>query len=138
MGLGKEPDMHRPAMLMALALSGCVGDETLRTYGAADRDWHLQSIDGSGFTARAIVRFPDRGVISGEGPCNSFSGKQEAPYPWFEVKAIAATKRACPDLSQEAAFFAALRFMTLAEVSGDVMILSTPDGREMVFEAKER
>lgn len=128
--------MHKLGMLLPFALMGCVGDETLRAYGAADQDWHLQSIDGAAFAAQAVIRFPDRNVIAGEGPCNSFSGRQEAPYPWFEVTAIAATKRACPDLQHESRFFAALQSMTLSEVSGSVLILSTPEGREMVFAAR--
>jgi heat shock protein HslJ len=56
-----------------------------------------------------------------------------APYPWFEAGDIAVTRRACPDLAAETAFFDALADMTLAEVAGDALILSTPDGREMVF-----
>lgn len=125
-------------MLLAVVplLAACTGDETLRAYGAADRDWQLQSIDGAPFAARAVLRFPEKGVLMGEAPCNRFSGQQEAPYPWFEARRVVTTKRACPDLALESAFLTALQSMTLAEVSGDVLVLSTPDGREMVFSAQ--
>ena len=125
-------------MLLALMplLAGCAGDETLRAYGAADRDWQLQSLDGAPFAARVVLRFPEKGVLMGEAPCNRFSGQQEAPYPWFEARGVVTTKRACPDLVLESAFLSALQAMTLAEVSGDVLVLSTPEGREMVFAAQ--
>jgi heat shock protein HslJ len=45
------------------------------------------------------------------------------------------TKMACPDLKAEYKFFKALEAMTLAEVLNDVLILSTSEGREMVFKA---
>lgn len=126
----------RLGLLTVLLLSACGADETLRAYGARDRDWHLQSIDGTPFAARGTLRFGDRGALSGEGPCNQLSGKQLAPYPWFQVKELTSTRRACPELVAEGQFLAALEAMTLAEVSGDVLVLSTPEGREMVFAAK--
>jgi heat shock protein HslJ len=123
-------------MAGVLALAGCAGDETVRAYGAADRDWHLQSIDGVAFSAKAVLRFPQEGQLSGEAPCNTFSARQDAPYPWFEARQIVTTKRACSDLDLESRFLAALREMTLSEVSGDILVLSTPAGREMVFAAR--
>ncbi|WP_422075358.1 META domain-containing protein [Tranquillimonas rosea] len=47
----------------------------------------------------------------------------------------AATRRACPALEAERRYFAALREMTLAEVAEGTLILSTPEGRKMVFQA---
>ena len=55
-------------------------------------------------------------------------------YPWFELGLMRATRMACGDLPAEREFFAMLATMTLAEVSGDVLILSNPDGAEMVFQ----
>jgi heat shock protein HslJ len=43
---------------------------------------------------------------------------------------------ACPDLAAETTFFATLENMTLSEASGDTLILSNPDGRQMVFVAR--
>ena len=55
------------------------------------------------------------------------------PYPWIKIENIAATKRACPDLAAESAYFTSLQAMTLSEVLGDVLILSNDEGDEMVF-----
>lgn len=123
-----------PALLIATA---CVGDETLSAYGAADKVWQLQSIDGAEFSASASLTFPEPGVIAGRAPCNSFRGRQSAPYPWFAAEALAATRAACPELEAEADFLQALGEMTLAEVTGDVLILSNDQGREMLFNAGE-
>lgn len=119
------------------ALAGCWADETLTGYGAKGRVWTLQSIDGTPFGARAEIEFPDEGRIAGRGPCNSFTAAQSHPYPWFATGPIVATRMVCPDLEREAAFFTALSAMTLAEVVGDTLILSTDTGREMVFRAAE-
>ena len=107
----------------------------LTGYGAADQIWVLDSIDGVAFDARAELIFPEEGKISGRGPCNQFFGEQRAPYPWFDVGPLGATRMACPDLPAETMFFQALEAMTLSEVAGDILILSTDDGREMVFRA---
>ena len=61
---------------------------------------------------------------------------QTAPYPWFDLTRMVSTKRACPALAAEHAYFAALLEMSLVEVSGTIMILSNDHGREMVFSAQ--
>lgn len=130
--------MKAITLLTAAALlpAACDRDETLTGYGAADRLWTLQSLDGAPFPARATLTFPEPGRLAGQAPCNSFSGPQAAPYPWFDTGPLVTTRRACPDLAQETAFLSALEAMTLAEVQGDVLILSTEEGRELVFAAE--
>ena len=123
--------------LLALALlsfiPACQPDETLRAYGAADRIWTLTEIDDENFEATATLQLSEEGTVSGKAPCNSYSAGMSVPYPWFEVGPIRSTKRACSELEQEFAFFEALKAMSLSEVLGDVLILSTPEGRKMVF-----
>ncbi|MEM8773603.1 MAG: META domain-containing protein [Pseudomonadota bacterium] len=121
---------------LLLGLLDCGRDETLSGYGAADREWHLAEISGQPFDAEAILQFPEEGKITGSAPCNKFYGKQVQPYPWFQAEAIASTRRACPDLDAETAFFSAIAAMTLAEVVGDTLILSNTEGDEMMFEAR--
>ena len=116
-----------------LATTACRGDETLRAYGAADRIWTLVELDGKPFTARASIEFPEAGKIAGQAPCNRYFADLTVPYPWFETGPIGATKMACPDLDAEAQFFEALDTMSLSEVLNNTLILSTPEGREMVF-----
>ncbi|MFU8778556.1 MAG: META domain-containing protein [Roseovarius sp.] len=124
--------------IMALSLLGYCKDETVTGHGGADAVWHLQSIDGEGFAARATLEFPAEGELVGAAPCNHYSGRQTQPYPWFAAEAVVATKRACPELAAEMLYLAALGEMTLVEVVGDTLILSNVAGREMVFQALDR
>lgn len=123
-------------LLAACALllgAACNGDESVANYGAAGKLWTLSEIDGEAFQARASLTFGEDGQVSGQAPCNRFSSKQSAPYPWFKIGPVMATKMACPDLSQESQFFSALEAMSLSEVSGTTLILSNDAGRTMVF-----
>lgn len=119
-----------------MGLAACQADETLTGYGAANKTWTLTSIDGAPYPAKATLTFPAQGAVTGKAPCNSFGAEQTAPYPWFSLSSIRATRAACEDLDQEQRFFDALNAMSLAEISGEVMILSNDDGREMVFTAQ--
>lgn len=127
--------MRIAPIIATLLATACSGDETLTAYGAADRTWVLQTIDGAKFTARADLRLPKPGRIEGQAPCNRYFGSQNAVYPWFEARQIGATRMACHDLDAEQAYFQALEAMSLVEVTGETLILSTPQGREMVFTA---
>jgi heat shock protein HslJ len=123
------------AGLALMALAACQGDETVKAYGGADKTWRLVAIDDVPFAASATLVFPEAGKIAGLGPCNSYFATMTVPYPWFEAGPISSTKRMCPDHAAETAFFAALSKMTLSEVLGDTLLLSTPEGRTMLFKA---
>ena len=123
--------------LPLLALFQCDKDETVAAYGASNQTWTLQEIDGQPFEASALLGFPAEGKIAGNAPCNSYTGTLNAPYPWFEVTDLVATRAACAGLEAEGFYFAALMAMTQSEVSGDVLILRNEDGHEMVFTAAE-
>lgn len=117
----------------ALLPAACSGDETVAAYGGADHVWRLESLDGAPVTSRATLEFGENGRISGQAPCNRFTGSQTVPYPWFQTGPLAATRMACPDLEAEARYLTALEAMSQSEVSGDVLRLSNEDGREMLF-----
>lgn len=119
-----------PALILA---SACVGDETVRAYGGADKTWVLESLDGEAFDVHATLTFPEPGRIAGQAPCNAYTGKMEAAYPWWETSGLIATRMACPEMRAESAFLAALAAMTEAEVLGDTLILRGGKSREMVF-----
>lgn len=121
---------------MILGLAACA-DETVSGYAGTDAVWLLTEIDGKAADYTATLRFPRQGRVTGSGPCNTFGAAQTAPYPWFAPGPVEATERACPDLDGEQAFFAALEEMTLAEASGDVLILTDGAGRQMVFRAQD-
>jgi heat shock protein HslJ len=124
------------ALLPLLFASACVSDESISGFVAPSTEYHLLEIDGAPFDAPATISFPETGKVVGQAPCNRYFATQIAPYPWFELKGIGATRMACENLAAESAFFAALEDMTLAEVSGDTLILSNTDGRQMVFVAR--
>ncbi len=128
--------MPRLALPLVLFLSACAGDETLSAYARPAAVYVLQELDGAPFAARATLRLPGAGQITGEAPCNQYAARLAVPHPWFGLEALSATERGCQDLDAEDAFFAALGAMTLAETSGDVLILSNDDGREMLFRAE--
>lgn len=128
--------MLRLALTLPILLSACLKDETVSGYAAGGVTWRLQEISGEPFAATATLRFPAEGRVEGAGPCNTYRAQLAVPYPWFGLEDIAVTKRACVDLGDEAQFFDALKAMTLAEVSGPVMILSNDAGDEMVFRAE--
>ena len=127
--------MRALALMLVLAIPAC-SDETVSGYADPDAVYRLTEIDGVAFPANATIRFPKRGAVRGEAPCNAWSAAQSAPYPWLDLGPIVATRRACPDLEAEATFFKALETMSLAEVQGPVLILSNDEVREMVFRAE--
>lgn len=107
-----------PLLFFLLTLAGCLRDESVTGYAAGI--WELETDEA----VRITLDLTARGRISGHGPCNSYSAPQTAPYPWFEPGPLASTRAICPDLAAEQRFLAALSGMTLAEVSGPVLILS--------------
>lgn len=120
--------------MAALALVACKKDESVAGYDG-NKLWQLAELDGSPFAARATLAFGGDGKVTGNGPCNAFFTEQTKPYPWIGFGPIGSTRKMCPEMDDETAFFKALSEMTLAEVSGDVMILSNDAGREMLFKA---
>lgn len=129
--------MIRFAVFAALLpIAACEGDESLSGYADRGTIYALIELNGAAFDARATLVLQRDGEIGGQAPCNTWHARQTAPYPWFELGPIAATRMACVDLAAETAFFDALAQMTISEVSGDVLILSNTDGGRMVFQAE--
>ncbi|MEM9710477.1 MAG: META domain-containing protein [Pseudomonadota bacterium] len=120
-------------LILPLILGLCAPDETVSGYAEPDAVYGLETLGGEAVGYEAHIAFPEKGRVQGAGPCNIFSASQSVPYPWIEIGPIAATKRACPDLAGEAAFFAALEAAELVEVAGDVLILTDGAGAEAVF-----
>ena len=127
-------------LILCAPLAACAADETITAYGAGDRVWHVSEINDAAFDATATISFAAAGTVTGTAPCNTFTARQMAPYPWIELGPIAATKRACPDLAQEATFFEVLSAVNTADVLGGMMILTAvTDGEttaQMVLEAR--
>jgi len=120
----------RSALAVLLPLAGCAQDETISGFAGVGSEWRYQGSSAGVVT----LAFPEQGQVTGQGPCNRYFAAQTAPYPWFELGPVGSTKMACPELQAEAAYFTNLQAMTLAEVSGDVLILSNDAGDQMVFD----
>ena len=122
----------RLILLLSLFTVGC-SDETISGYADRKAVYRLTEIGGEPFPAKATISFPEEGRAVGQGPCNAWSAEQSVPYPWIDLGPIVATRRACPDLEAEAKFFEELAGVSLAELSGEVLLLSGEV--EMVFRA---
>jgi len=120
------------ALVAALSLTTCQKDETISGQSGPEDLWGLTEMDGGPAGAAITLQFPKQGEISGQGPCNVYSAAQLAPMPWFEAGPIKSTKKACPDLAVETAYFSALSEMTLAERSGNMLLL-TNDTQTLEF-----
>lgn len=120
-----------------IALAACVGDETLSGYGASGTEWVLNDLDGAPLAGEFVLQFPEEGKMTGRTKCSFFEASQTAPYPWFEIGQIEITKRNCLPTRDENRFLEVLQKMTLAETGPGILILSTPDGMEMVFKADD-
>lgn len=123
------------AAIAAFTLAGCK-DETISGYADRKVAWKLLEIDRKPFDADATIAFPKHGQIVGQAPCNSYTSEQKAPYPWFEIGPIAATRKACDAMDEESRFFTALTQMREIEAQGDMLIMSNEAGRQMVFLAQ--
>ena len=126
--------MLRALVLVMLMVSGCNKDETLAAFAGDAGDFTLISIDSLPFDGRATINIRETGRISGQAPCNRYFATQTAPYPWFEIGPIGATRMACADLALEQTFFDNISKMTLTEISGGTLILSNTDGLRMIFQ----
>lgn len=128
--------MKYVALITALALTACQKDESISGQTSATDTWHLTELNGTPVTATITLTFPEEGRIAGQAPCNKYSASQTAPLPWFEAKAIASIKRACPDLELESTYFQTITKMTLIERTGDTLLLSNDNTETLAFKRK--
>lgn len=72
-----------------------------------DEVFTLIAVESQPAPYRADLRLAE-GKITGQAPCNRFFGALAYDATGFRIDNIGATRMACPDLDQEAAFFALL------------------------------
>lgn len=113
-------------------------DETLAGFAPTGSVYVLEEWAGNKELPHLTLHFERPGRISGKAPCNTFSGLITAPYPWFDLEDLEITKVACPSLSVEIALLSELRRMTIAEVSGDIIMLSSDQGITLTFMATQK
>ena len=121
---------------LAFLLTTCGPDETISGFADPEASYRLVSMDGNSFLPSITIQFPEAGRVIGAGPCNTYDADQNVPYPWFELGSIASTRRTCPDLEAETAYFAALGEMEFAEIFDGTLLLTNGTGREMVFQVE--
>jgi len=129
--------MFRALFALPLVLAACMTDETVSGFVNPETSYVLSEINGVPYSSHAQIAFPEKGRISGSGPCNSFSAEQSSPYPWLSVGPMRATLLACQQKSEEQLFFKTLASMTQVEAQGDTLILRNDDNSEMVFRAHQ-
>lgn len=125
----------RIAFLFTILMASCGANETVRNYGGGDKVWALKSINETPVKTTITLQFPDEGGIIGQAPCNSYFATMTAPYPWFKVGPIGATRMACDDLDKEADYFEMLEKMQQVEVLGNTLVLTDGAKLELVFKA---
>ncbi|CUH53964.1 META domain-containing protein [Shimia marina] len=118
---------------LALILANCAPTETVTQYGGSAYDWRLTEIDGTAVRFDATLTLAESGAVDGTGPCNGFSGRQSAPYPWISIQIDFVEELYCSGIDHEETYLTALSEMTLVEVAGPTMIMSNEAGRQMVF-----
>ena len=122
--------------LALLALAGCLRDETVSGYAEPGAVYRLEAVDDRpARTAFALV-FPRPGRAEGQGDCLSFTARQTAPYPWFELVDERIRLPDCVHTQEERAVVLLVLAMTIAEFSGDRLLLSDEAGRALLFRAE--
>lgn len=95
-------------------------------------DWKLDLIDGQPAGMNATLSLAEPGRISGQAPCNRYVASVQRDGSALAIKAIAATKMACPELHAEGRFFQLLEGMTGIDTPAGQVILTGGD-HQMVF-----
>lgn len=123
----------RISLIILSILTACFKDETVSGQTENADVWLLKTLNETNVTTRITISFPEQGRIAGQAPCNRYSGSQTVPLPWFKVTELAASKMACPALDLEAQYLNLLQDMTTAEITGNMLILRSDEGKSLTF-----
>lgn len=124
-------------LVLAMASTACTAEDMQPGPPGADDLWQLVSLDGAPFAARATLGFSDVASVRGQAACNSYAAPLTATWPAFGLGPVRATRMACPEAAAEDAFLSALAAMTAARLQDGQLILTAPDGHQMVFDAAQ-
>jgi heat shock protein HslJ len=72
------------------------------------------------------------GQLSGNAPCNTYSGAYTLEGTTINVSSIVRTKMACPALEQEDAYLTALADVASYTIDGDTLVLAGADGTALL------
>ncbi|TWI37033.1 META domain-containing protein [Paracoccus sulfuroxidans] len=110
------------ASLVALSACSVLSENS----NAIPGSYRLVDIDGETLTGTATARIEINGAISGQGPCNMFSGANRAALPTLDYAALATTRRACIIEGGEGRFLTALAAVREASTTGDRLVMRGP------------
>lgn len=122
-------------LALAMASTSCTAEDTTDGPPGAEVLWQLVSLGGAPFDARATLGFSDVASVRGQAACNSYAAPLTATWPAFGLGPVRATRMACPEADAEDAFLSALAAMTAARLQDGRLILTAPDGLQMIFDA---
>ena len=123
----------RISLIILSILTACFKDETVSGQTEGTDIWLLKTLNETNVTTRITISFPEQGHIAGQAPCNQYFGLQTVPLPWFKVTELTASKMACPAFELEAQYFGLLQDMTTAEITGNMLILRSDEGKSLIF-----
>ncbi|WP_062563606.1 META domain-containing protein [Paracoccus aminovorans] len=117
--------MRTILLALPLALAACVTEA--ETDAAIPGDYALIAVEGVAVSGVPTLRIAEDGAVSGQGPCNSFTGRNRARLPALDLGTLATTRRACLQEGGEHAFFQALAAVREARRDGDALVMTGPD-----------
>lgn len=120
-------------ILPFLFLYVCQTDETLAGYAERHVAYHLVEQAGQDNVPSTIFRITGRKQFSVTTPCGSFAGRFTAPLPWIEIPEPNHTPAPCEETAAVALVIGDLTKATLAEIAGDVIMLSDDAGPILTF-----
>ncbi|KRW95862.1 META domain-containing protein [Paracoccus sp. PXZ] len=111
------------ALSLGLAACGAETDEAAQIPG----EYTLIAVEGVEVSGTPTLRIAEDGAVSGQGPCNLFTGRNNATLPALDLGALATTRRACLQEGGEQAFFQALGAVREARREGEELVMTGPD-----------
>ncbi|WP_199258280.1 META domain-containing protein [Paracoccus binzhouensis] len=116
--------MRKILLALPLALAACMSESDP---AAIPGDYELVAVEGVAISGTPTLRIAEDGAVSGQGPCNLFSGRNNAALPRLDLGALATTRRACLQEGGEQAFFQALGAVREARREGEELVMTGPD-----------
>ena len=95
-------------------------------------DWVLTHVDGAAVGYSATLSLSQAGQVTGQAPCNRYFADVVQDGAAFTLGPIGATKMACPQMAEEAAYFQVLQGIEFAQAGQGTLTL-TGGGHELVF-----
>ncbi|WP_377703449.1 META domain-containing protein [Pseudoduganella sp. UC29_71] len=139
--LGKWMTAATMGGMLALA-AGC---STTGASGSApsasltDTSWQLAELGGQPAGKQSLKFDSSKGIVSGSGGCNNFTGAYQWSGKSLKMGPLASTRRACMDDAsgkQENAYLQALDATRTWKVEGKTLILSGDSGQLARFTAQ--